>query len=86
VTDWPYCPADYPDVVFKRDFQGTQLGCDCLGVASPWIDNVNEMVIGKACSVNQTLAGCDTAQPLGAKSQNFIDGKMICGRPNGKTF
>jgi len=20
VTDWPHCPADYPEVVFKREF------------------------------------------------------------------
>jgi hypothetical protein len=78
------CPSDFPDVVFQRTFEGTQLGCDCLGIYSKWIDNSNQMIKGKACSVNQTIAYCTTVQPLPVVSQYRFNNQTICGR-RGKT-
>jgi hypothetical protein len=73
-------------LLYKRTWQGTHLGCDCLGVASKWIQNDNEMILGHSCSINQTLAGCQTAQPISSIDEKFLKKKLICGRTNGNTF
>ena len=34
------CPDDYPEAVFFRIFQGSKLGCDCLGISN-WDTDYN---------------------------------------------
>lgn len=52
VTDWTYCPVDYPVNVLSRPFHGTTLGCDCLGVSNKWMKNNNQLIEGAYCNVN----------------------------------
>jgi len=44
------------------------------------------MIQGNSCSINQTLAGCQTAQPIPPIEGKFLNNKLICGRTNGNTF
>lgn len=44
------------------------------------------MILGHSCSINQTLAGCQTAQPISSIDEKFLKKKLICGRTNGNTF
>ena len=32
VVEADACPIEYPDAVFKREFLGVEMGCDCLGI------------------------------------------------------
>jgi len=46
ITDQADCLEDFPVPVFERQWEGTDLGCDCLGVGSKWIKTENQMVHG----------------------------------------
>lgn len=36
-TQGTACPPEAPEIVLQRQWYGAQLGCDCLGIFSPYI-------------------------------------------------
>ena len=57
VTDDTKCPIGW-QATYERIFYGLDIGCDCTGIFSRWIENPDLMTLGYACSYNQTVYGC----------------------------
>ena len=55
------CPSTHPDLVFKRTFLGSNIGCDCFGITDKYgrvYDGRNSLVTvfanGRPCGNNET--------------------------------
>ena len=60
------CPSGY-DRVFKGDWPGTEVGCNCLHVTYCRLRGVNENTLSKgSCSRNETRCGCRNVGEISA--------------------
>jgi hypothetical protein len=46
VTNNTYCPQNAPELVLERQFYGSDMGCNCLGIFSKYIRNDNTLIPG----------------------------------------
>jgi len=64
VTNNTYCPTNAPQLVIERQFYGSDLGCNCLGIYSKYITGANTLNPGEKCDRNQTKYGCVNVKPI----------------------
>jgi hypothetical protein len=64
VTTNTYCPPSHPQVVLERQFYGSELGCNCLGIYAKYMNGDNTLIKGAVCDRNQTKNGCINIKPI----------------------
>jgi hypothetical protein len=80
------CPSDY-EYLFKFDFPGTRVGCNCLGVENitDYPQFQNKLISG-SCSSVLTKFGCQTVSDIPSKSLHSFGDKYYCVRRTGFNY